>query len=315
MFILFWSILLLLTYGGSYNNLFLNADLNIKSVSHSSKNNKNNNNNNEFEFNKLYKKAVAAIRTDDFITCVANLELAISLVSTDIDATQLLGTAHMKLGNYEQSILYLEKAVNMDKWGEGVIIANYIEGLRLCSQFEKASEVARKALQLHPDSIQIIFNSAILSFDLNNYNDCFTLFKKTLEIDQNHVDAWLRGIELLLQATEFELAESWSRQAILIFPDYFYFRYLLGNSFHHRERYDEALVHYQESAKLNPDHYMTNSNLGALYQSLGQADDAIKYYEKLMPFKRDDAGKLKYYYYLNILIYILLYFIYYIYAY
>lgn len=297
MLILFWCLLILIAYGGSNNNIFLNADLNIKSVSQSSKLNNNNENiniinKNEVEFTKLYKKAVAAIRTDDFSTCVSNLELAIVLMPNDIDATQLLGTAHMKLGNYELSIYYLEKAVDMDNWRESVIIANYIEGLRLCSKFEKATEVARKALQLHPNSIQIIFNAGILSFDLHNYDDCFQLFKKTLEIDENHVDAWLRGIELLLQAREYELAESWARKAIAIFPEYFYFRYLLGNSFHHRERYDDALIYYKESAKLNPDHYMTNSNLGALYQSLGQAVDAIKYYERLMPFKKDDAGKL-----------------------
>ena len=63
----------------------------------------------------------------------------------------------------------------------------------------------------------------------------------------------------------------------------------LGAAFYKKGQIDEAIRHYREALRLNPDFAQAHNNLGAALEKEGQTDEAIRQYQEALRLKADYA--------------------------
>ena len=237
----------------------------------------------------IVEEALAALKNDDVNRCKELLLHVLSIDNTNLDATQLLGTCYLKAKEYNDATYYMTRAVDMNQWNEPNIIANYIEALRGSKKYDIARNIAMKGLSIHPNAEQLLYNLAIVEYDDYKYTNAVRLFTDVININ-NKIEAWYKLINIHLDTNDYITAEHLAEKAIQIYPNDFYCYYLIGTSKHHLSKFEEALGWYMKGYEINPDYYYLKSQIGAVYQGLGLANEALQYYEKMLPFRDNDSG-------------------------
>ena len=115
----------------------------------------------------------------------------------DFDVLQLIGTVNLKLENYNIAAEYLGRAVEITQWKYEIIVANYIEALRLIDNIN--IDVINNALQNHPNSVTVLFNIGVVYINANYINEACDIFNKIITIDSYKYDLWKRIIDISLE--------------------------------------------------------------------------------------------------------------------
>lgn len=237
----------------------------------------------------IIKEALKAIYDNELSKCK---ELLLHLLDYDkdyLDAIQLLGTCYLKSKEYDKAVEYMHQAVILNDWKEPNLIANYVEALRGIKKFNEARNIAHQGLIIHNNSEQLLFNLATVEYDDYQYEKAKELFINVINIS-NKIEAWYKLINMVLGVNNFIEAEKLAENAIELFPNDFYIYYLIGTSKHLQSKLEEALSWYLKGYEINPNYYHLKSQIGAVYQGLGLAYDALQFYEKIRPFRDNDAG-------------------------
>ena len=240
------------------------------------------------------KHAYAALKSDDFPLTRSMLEAAIALNPEDVDANQLLGTILVKLREFKQGSVYLLYAVELTKWKDPHMVANYIESLRAGGDLETARAVVVKAAyDLFPRHNTILYNSGLVARDLRDFATAAQLLRQTTEVDPTYYSAWDEGIEVMMMNADYKGADDLAMRACRQYPNHYRLTFLWGVTKHHQNKLDEAIELYKQALTMTPGvdgHYTVWSVMGAAYQGLGMTDEAEASYQKCMPFKEGDVG-------------------------
>ena len=84
-------------------------------------------------------------------------------------------------------------------------------------------------------------------------------------------------------------SETLFRQALAVTEDNWFAHINLGIALHHKGQLDPALSHFQEAARLKPNHADVYSNLGVALDDKGQTDEAIRQFEKAIQLRPNHA--------------------------
>jgi tetratricopeptide (TPR) repeat protein len=176
------------------------------------------------------------------------------------------------------------------------IVANYIEALRMDGQIQAARELGERTilgngfdLKDSASRAALYYNLGILEMGQNNDLQAIRHLKKAAANKPLMLNAWQVCGDLLLK-TSPEEAGILLEQSVLAIPDSYMLYFMLGAAYQHQNRLDDALVAYKKAEELNPDYYGTKGNIASVYQSLGQVEDALRYYEMALPYTVEDAG-------------------------
>ncbi|MHC4395996.1 MAG: tetratricopeptide repeat protein [Planctomycetota bacterium] len=71
--------------------------------------------------------------------------------------------------------------------------------------------------------------------------------------------------------------------------DNFTVHYMLGKELFNQEKFGEAIHHFNETLRLQPQHFNTLNKLGAAYYRIGKINQALIYWEKALKLKPDHA--------------------------
>lgn len=210
-----------------------------------------------------------------------------------------LGTLLLKVGTDGQSALnYLERAVSLLGYSNPLMIANYLEALRVNKAYDRAKELIASLIplaQYQPSSATALFyyNCAMLELSYpNNKLNAIDYLYKALQADPNNHRAWKSLIELLIEKKDFVKAEELANQAIRIATRDHRLIYLRGVAIHHLSRLDEAVEDYKTALSLEPTYYPALANLGAAYQALGKVELAAQCFDVVIQYMPHDAGNL-----------------------
>ena len=220
----------------------------------------------------------------------AVLREVLEVAPDSVDANQFLGAVLVKMNEPERGSEYLHRAVELSLWLLPHVVANYIESLRSGNDLATAWASCLRAMDLHPNNTQVLFNAGLVARDKRDYTSAFSLLQKTVVADRLYYQAWEEGGEVLMAAERYDEAESFLSQANSIFPGDARILSALGISKHHQNKFTEALALYEESLAIRPDNYGVKASIGAVYQSLGRSQDAVDSYLACMPFRPEDAG-------------------------
>ena len=125
-----------------------------------------------------------------------------------------------------------------------------------------------------------IFALAIQNHQKNNLQIAENLYKETLKINPNHVDA-RNNLGIIFQALgKFQKARSCYEKAIQIQPEAYASYYNLGLVFKELGELQKAVDCHQKSIQIQPNHIDAYSNLGIVFKKLGEHQKAISCFEK-----------------------------------
>ena len=199
-------------------------------------------------------------------------------------ALYYLGSSFLERGQFDQTILYLERAIK--------IAGEFFEALHdLATAQAQMDETAlalqnyTKALHLKQDSPELHYNVARLYDELDQLDLALSHYKNAVQIDPGYAEAWcnlgvdqarLRRYEEALRSYETALilrpndATTWSNKGIVL------------NAL---KKFGEALAAYDQAIQLSPQYAQAWANKASFLHDQKQYPQAILAYEEAL--KRD----------------------------
>jgi TolB-like protein/Tfp pilus assembly protein PilF len=138
-----------------------------------------------------------------------------------------------------------------------------------------ARKYATKALELNPDLSMVYGSLAMTYINLGDLDAALGSINKALEIDPNYADGYTVGAHISAYMGDTDKARSMIDRAMTLNPRYSFNEVLvLGNIAFIEGRYADAVVHYREVLKRNPQMPMARKWLAATYAQMGRSEDA-----------------------------------------
>lgn len=161
------------------------------------------------------------------------------------------------------------------------IYTNYYD--KALRAYEKGNlDMAQNYLNtaINLDKYQAPFYSltGYIMLDRNNYIEAERYFKGALSIDKNYQPAY-RGFGMISYAQrDYNNAITHLKKALLLYPEDIASHYYTGMSFYRTNRCDSAIPHLSMVAQAMPKHKTVFGLLGYCYDSIGNVEEAYKYY-------------------------------------
>jgi tetratricopeptide (TPR) repeat protein len=124
-------------------------------------------------------------------------------------------------------------------------------------------------------------------FRLDQYDSCFEMTEKALQIDDNNARAHHYRGNVYTRRKEYEKAVAAYEKAIALDPTFSYTYNGLGVVYKELLREQEAITFFEKAIQLDPTASYPQNGLGNLYQDLGDYHQAIASYNKAISIDPD----------------------------
>ena len=193
-----------------------------------------------------------------------NLKLAESLYKKilkldpeNFEANFLLGTLSIQTKNYNDSIYFLNKCLEVNS--------------------------------NHANSNQ---NLGFVWLEMGDYKKSMHFFNKAIEIEPNHVDANFNLGNVYKQLRNYKKAQEQYEKTIKILPNNPRAYNNLANVHKAQGNFADAINCYSKAIKLQPNHARAHHNLGNTYNQLGDFSKAVASFKKSFKFEPTNLESL-----------------------
>lgn len=215
----------------------------------------------------------------------------------------LLGRIYFALGDLDNSKVYLDKAIELDRANTefrevrtqiAAFATQLTEASRLsiAGDYEGAKKIYLEIIQTNPNFADAYFNLAQIYVRLNDLTNAATNLRKVIAMKpdeekyskmlKNLVQQYLKDGESLRQRRNNEGAIEKYKQALDIDPNEFLAYYLSGLAYFDLKKYNEALESVNKGLTINPEHAKSYLVLGQINEKTNKKDEALAAYEKVV---------------------------------
>lgn len=195
--------------------------------------------------------------------------------------------------NIERAISLFERAIELDPQytlayaGLGEAYWRMYDETRDAKWVDRAIEYAERAKNLNNSLPAVHVTLGMIQRGTGRYDEAVISYKKALELDAEHADAY-RGLALAYdQLGNTEDAEKTYKQAIRLQPSYWAGYNQLGGYYMNQGRIREAIEQYKKVTELIPDSNYGFFNLGVAYYYLDDFQKAIDMFNKTVEIEPD----------------------------
>ncbi len=267
---------------------------------------------------RLLQQGMALHKSNQLAEAKKIYEQILLIDPAHADGLHLLGLTALGLGNHKEAEKLIREAIAINN----IFFYHSSLGnvLRMQNRIDDAVASFERALALKPDFPDALNNLALIFSKQKKINEAINLYKRALTADPNHVDTIVNLGLLLQEKGEIDSAIHLYNQALAIRPDTAEAHYNLGNALSEKGNKDaaiqaymraiairpyaeahtnlatilnvrhlfyEAISHYKNALKFNPNSFDAYNNLGISYRSYGQLDESIKCFKKALEIKPD----------------------------
>lgn len=198
--------------------------------------------------------------------------------------------------NYTQARLYYKKALVREPDNEDALFglgqSDYFLGAKDSSKDKEAEKTFRKILEKDPAYAPAYSYLGKIASANNEYRRASEQIKKAIEIDPTNYDYFMDYGTYERYLGHYEVAEEAWTKAISIQPDYFLAYAYRAGLYDEQDKYDLALLDYENVLKYNPQYYFANESIGVLAIHQKQWKKARLAFEKCM--EMDKTGNISY---------------------
>lgn len=236
---------------------------------------------------------------------IENLQKAISLDSTFVEAYEDLIRQYYTIGEKEKAIQTIERVkLFSSTLAEGKIVKILALEAYIKHDWDLAINYYKRLLNINPQDISAHLTIGTIYYQKKMmYDKGIAEFKKVLELDPQgltHYSSLTYNFLgwAYLRKGEFEKAHVAFSKYVALLPNQAYPLDCLANFYLIAGNYDQALIYLQQSLEINPDYALTSKLFGKTYFAKGMYNQAFLSYEQYLAKAFSNADKAEAHFYL-----------------
>ena len=241
------------------------------------------------EYVDAYKSmAIVQIKAQDPQKAIEYIELGLKYADKDdYSFYYIAGTACMAAQNFEESIKYIEKAIELAP--ENVQLYNNLGTAYLTTgKLDKAVEIYEKSISIEPSDSLAYFNIASILQMQDKHIEACEYFEKAHKLDpedDSYIIAW--AISEVKSNKIYEAIEHY-KYLSAAYPQKTTYKFNLANCFQAVGQYDAAISILIQLSMMSPKSVNILKKLASIYILVGQIFQAKEIYERIIKFGASD---------------------------
>jgi tetratricopeptide (TPR) repeat protein len=242
------------------------------------------------KINPVHKKQVSQLaNTGQYQKAMVMARQLTERFPEDSFGWTVLGTVLMQLGNNEEALSILDKAINLDYRNAGAY--NSMGGVyKSLGRLEKAVECYQKALELNPDYAEANNNLGNILSSMNRLQEARGCFEEAIRANKLSAEAHSNLGSVLRDLGHLDKAHTVLKRAVEIKPDYAQAHFNLGVVLRDQGHLEEAEKSLQTALKHKPDFMEAHANLGILYSKQGRFEKVLRCYKEALLINPEHSG-------------------------
>lgn len=235
-----------------------------------------------------YNLALSYQSMKDYDRAIVTYNKFLELNPTDYDGLYNLALVYFTKENFAKAVEFFEKCVEIKQDEDGIkaFILAYISN----NEIQKAIDFSQKILETKETGVDLCYAIAKVFENKNSFNKDFKyvdvaieIYSKIIEKDPKYFDAYLSTSICYAKKGEWGKSVDFCEKALEANPKSYEANNQMGLVYYCCDEIKEAVQYYEKALKLKPDgDYKVYSNLAYAYEKIGQIDNAIKIFTKLV---------------------------------
>ena len=248
-------------------------------------------------YHALQNLGIAYFENNQFNEAIDAYLKSISINDTNADAYNNLGNALHQNEKFDEAILSFDKAINI--WRNDSFVLNraksyhsalkYIRALEDLDSFSPSSPFYREVEDIRAVILDTVGHPKlavpIYEDRLKNYESYGPVYQKKYRKEF----FYLKLIRSLQGSNAEEKSNKVTAEFEKEFPDDDNINRLNADKAYHERRFEDAIFHYNESLKRNPQTSATWQNIAVAYQNLGDMESAKFYLNKCLSLNKSSV--------------------------
>ncbi len=223
---------------------------------------------------------------DRFAEAVASYSKALEQNSNDAELHRNIAIAYDNLKEYPKAHSHYQKSLELNS-NDAEACSKYGYSLVKSGNNEMAVKVILEGQKICGDSYDMFAILGAAYNNLGDYSVAIEQFQKAIEKDQKKIQAYTNICATLINQERYEEALVYYDQALEIFPGNASIYYFKGSVYNKLERFEAARDSYLKSIEQNPESANAHFYLGVCYINLGHPEEAISSCERAIAIKKD----------------------------
>lgn len=240
---------------------------------------------------ELMRQALGSLRGGNPREALKPLARVLERDENHFDALQLLGVAHLEMGQPSEAIPYFRRALAV-RGGESVVHDNLGNALRMIGEVDAAIESHRRAIALKPGVAGPHNNLGIACRRAGRLEEAVEAYRQAVSLEPKNASVTFNLGNVLLDLGRLDEAALTYQQAIDQRPGYVDAWYNLACTQAQRREVAAAVHAFEQVMQHDSNHALGPARLGAFLVELGRFDEAEKWLEKAVRLNPTDADVL-----------------------
>lgn len=229
----------------------------------------------------------------DFKKAVTEYKKALVVVDEDEreDVYTSIAFEYENMGEYDQALLYLQKALEISSWPDQII---YEIGMcyEMAGKTDEAVAFFSQFIDEHPSSVAAWFNLAMSFHQLELYEKAIDAFEYAIAIDDTYLPAYQSMGQSYMALGQYQKAlEVFEESADIESPEPLII-YYMGECYEKLGQFDLAEREYFKAIDLDPSLPEAWAGLSVVAEEKGQMKNALKYIEKAISYDSNNTDFL-----------------------
>lgn len=237
----------------------------------------------------LNNEAVRLLSNNDNDAAIITLRRVLDSFPSDSDALQLMGVAFLRKGDPVSAASWMERSLAIAGWTSPDVIANYILTLKDAKRLDDAVSATTRALELFPNAPNVINNAALVHLDAGNVAFGLELVEQYIERFPTSFGKYEFVAETSIHYRVFDSAFRALAKGLTVFPGNERLEFLWAVTHQASGDVAKAIELLQEIIKKHPKSSDAIGSLASCYQTVGDLEKAVQYYELILADSQDDA--------------------------
>jgi tetratricopeptide (TPR) repeat protein len=234
----------------------------------------------------LIHKAIAYRELGDYNEAINVIDKALDMESCNSGIYICKGNTYFEMRNYVKAIDLYDKAIEFDGRNSHAF-AKKAECFRVMGNLREAEKYYDTANNLNPNDFYILFNKGNIHFEMKEYQQGLECYNKAIKIDPNKHETYYNKGNTLRYMKKFEDAIEAYDRAIEGDGTRANYYNNKGITLKSLRQYDEAIECFKKANLLDSVNRSTYINLGNTFTEIGKCDEAIKYYDECLKIHPD----------------------------
>lgn len=179
------------------------------------------------QLNYLLSEGLDSLKTNNPRSALIKFQEILDHKPDNANILNFIGICHSQLKNYEKALLYISKAISINKKEVGFYLnlGNVYKDLK---NFKKALEVYLACLEINKAAPDLLYNIGILYENQHKYKEALIYYKKTIELEPLNKFALNNTANVSKELSLFNEAAKLYKKAINIDQNYAQAHFNLG---------------------------------------------------------------------------------------